>query len=98
MERGSTAKVTLRKVIEFIRAGGMDKARAREIADLEQQRSLSKIAQIGGASEPLFPTATPRYDGYDVAFSLVGEALKFLLEVVEREGGTGRLSIEFSGW
>ena len=73
-------KDELRKVIEFIRAGGMDKARAREIADLQQQRSLSKIDQIGGTCEPVFPTPTPRYDGYDVAFSLVGEALKFLLK------------------
>lgn len=74
-------KDELRKVIEFIRAGGLDKSRAQEIANLQQQRSLAKIDQIGGASsEPLFPTPPPRYDGYDLAFSLVGEALKFLLK------------------
>ena len=73
-------KDELRKVVEFIRGGGMDTARSQEIAELERQRSLAKMDRIGDASAPVFTSVTPRYDGYDVAFDLVGAALKFLLK------------------
>ena len=37
----------LRRIVEFIRAGGLDKARAREIADLEADRRLAKVESMG---------------------------------------------------
>ncbi len=42
-------KDELRKVIEFIRVGGMDKARANEIAELEHRRSMAQIGPIPAA-------------------------------------------------
>jgi len=39
----------LRRIIEFIRAGGMDSARARELAELEDRRRQLKAAQVAGA-------------------------------------------------
>lgn len=41
-------KDQLRKIVEFIRAGGMDKARQVEIAELEQKRRQLSSAQISG--------------------------------------------------
>jgi len=70
----------LRKVIEFIRAGGMEKSRRREITELEQQRSLLKMDRIGGTGVSGLSSGPTRYDGYDLAFSLVGEAVKLLLK------------------
>ena len=72
----------LRKVIEFIRAGGMEKSREREIAELERQRSLLKNAQMGSIGAPDFsvPVQSSRYDGYDLAFDLVGAAIRTFLK------------------
>jgi len=39
----------LRRIVEFIRAGGLDQARAKELAELEEQRRALKAARIGGA-------------------------------------------------
>jgi Zn-finger nucleic acid-binding protein len=41
----------LRRIVEFIRAGGLDAARAKEIAALEEQRRSLKAAQTAGAWE-----------------------------------------------
>jgi len=79
-------KDELRKIIEFIRAGGLDKAREREISNLEQQRALGKFdhgpASAGGSPIMDFPTTpTPhRYDGYELAFDAIGAALGFFLK------------------
>src|SRR5581483_10169670 len=74
-------KDELRKVIEFIRGGGLDKSRAQEIAELQRQRTLSQNDRIAAAaSEPVFPSQPARYDGYDIAFSVVGAALKAFLK------------------
>jgi len=43
-------KDELRRIVEFIRAGGLDQARAIEIADLERQRQALRSAQIGSSS------------------------------------------------
>jgi Zn-finger nucleic acid-binding protein len=37
----------LRRIVEFIRAGGMDKARQREMADLEEDRRLAALDRMG---------------------------------------------------
>jgi Zn-finger nucleic acid-binding protein len=41
-------KDELRRIVEFIRAGGMSKARASEIEDLERQRQQLQSAQASG--------------------------------------------------
>ena len=40
-------KDELRRIVEFIRAGGLDQARAKEVAELEEQKRALKSAQIG---------------------------------------------------
>lgn len=42
-------KDELRRIVEFIRGGGIEAARSREIADLEAQRRQLKASQIAGA-------------------------------------------------
>jgi len=42
-------KDELHRIVEFIRGGGMQTARAKEIADLEAQRRQLKASQLAGA-------------------------------------------------
>jgi Zn-finger nucleic acid-binding protein len=46
----------LRRIVEFIRAGGMDQARAREIQNLEEDRRLARTASTssGQSLPPMF--------------------------------------------
>jgi Zn-finger nucleic acid-binding protein len=74
-------KDELRKMIEFIRAGGMEQSRTKQIAELERERSLLKSDQTSALSAPVFQTATPRYDGYDLAVDLVGAAISTLFKL-----------------
>jgi Zn-finger nucleic acid-binding protein len=67
----------LRRIVEFIRSGGMDKARAREIQNLEEDRRLARLDQSLGKLDlnPPFEVDT-RYG----AVSAVASALvDFLL-------------------
>lgn len=41
----------LRRTVEFIRAGGLDQAREKEVAELEREKRELKTAQIGSAWE-----------------------------------------------
>lgn len=43
-------KDDLRRIVEFIRSGGLEKARAREIADVEDQRRRLRTEQIAQAA------------------------------------------------
>lgn len=68
-------KDELRGMVEFIRAGGMDKARTREIQELEQKRRRLASAQIsGGPMETSAPSWEPSSIGYDI-LSLAADAL-----------------------
>ena len=73
-------KDELHKIVEFIRDGGLVKAREQEIADLEEKRSRLRADVAAAAAVPDFPTRTTRYDGYDLAFDAVSAALKFFLK------------------
>ena len=44
-------KDKLRRVVEFIRAGGFEEARAREIEELEERRRQMNAARITGPSD-----------------------------------------------
>ena len=44
-------KDELRRIVEFIRAGGLDRAREQELADLEAQRRALKASQMSGSWE-----------------------------------------------
>jgi Zn-finger nucleic acid-binding protein len=46
----------LRRIVEFIRSGGMDAARSRELAELDERRRRLKAAQIpDGWGSPIRP-------------------------------------------
>ena len=52
-------KDQLRRIVEFIRAGGMEKARQEEIQELEHKRTQLASAQIGAMSDPaVYPETT----------------------------------------
>jgi Zn-finger nucleic acid-binding protein len=53
-------KDELRRIVEFIRAGGLDQARADEMDELERKRRELRAAQIAGASDS-FMSGQPTY-------------------------------------
>ena len=68
----------LRRIVEFIRAGGMDRARAREIQNLEADRRLARTdAVVGGQSvSPMFET--------DVRHNAVSAVAQVLFDLLLR--------------
>ena len=72
-------KDELRRIVEFIRGGGLETARAREIADLEAQRRQLKSAQMGGAWDFNAPNNNSKYDNWGMGISAASEILNFLL-------------------
>jgi Zn-finger nucleic acid-binding protein len=76
----------LRRIVEFIRAGGIDRARAAEIADLERERARLRAEraapQGSGINYPIGSAAVNNdsFDGFDLALSALGGALKLFLK------------------
>jgi len=62
----------LRRIVEFIRAGGLDQARAREIANLEEDRRLAEAAKFGTGPSLIEPS---RRDGWDIGLSAAADVL-----------------------
>jgi Zn-finger nucleic acid-binding protein len=62
----------LRRIVEFIRAGGMDQARAREIQNLEADRRLARADQFlgGQGAAPMFDD-TMRHSGVSAVAELL---------------------------
>lgn len=79
-------KDELRKVVEFIRAGGMDQARQRELEALKQQRSELRTDQIAGAGLAGGGGAldgasySGRYDGIDMALDVAAAAIRLFIK------------------
>ncbi len=74
-------KDELRKIVEFIRGGGLEQARQREIADLQHERALTSADRAAAAASlGDFPINPVRYAGYNLAFDAVGAALSFFLK------------------
>lgn len=73
-------KDELRRIVEFIRAGGMDKAREKEIQELEQRRRSLAAAQSSRGGELLMPAPSPRYDGASLGISIAASVLDSLLD------------------
>jgi Zn-finger nucleic acid-binding protein len=71
----------LRRIVEFIRAGGFDQARARELAELDERRRQLKAAQLAQDSDTMcagmgyLPT-TDRETGFSIATALIDAFLK----------------------
>jgi Zn-finger nucleic acid-binding protein len=73
-------KDELRKIVEFIRSGGLESARAKEMADLEQRKrefNASKVASGWGGLTP--DRATNNYDHWAIGLSAAAFVLKTLL-------------------
>jgi len=72
----------LRRIVEFIRAGGLDKARGQELAELEERRRALRAAQTAGAWDAgtgpvgAFGHSRERYDAWDAGISLAASVLR----------------------
>jgi Zn-finger nucleic acid-binding protein len=64
----------LRRIVEFIRAGGMDQARAREIQNLEADRRLARTDQFLGG-EPVLTDDDFRHRGVSAIARLLFDFL-----------------------
>jgi Zn-finger nucleic acid-binding protein len=68
-------KDELRRIVEFIRAGGLEESRTREIAELESERAQTKAAQsFGAGSMPVSPVGTD-YDAWHTGISTAADLL-----------------------
>jgi Zn-finger nucleic acid-binding protein len=72
-------KDELRRIVEFIRAGGLEKARTREIEELEQRRRQLTATQTAsvGDSRPVLDTT--KYDLWSIGLSAAAVMLNALL-------------------
>jgi len=76
-------KDELRRIVEFIRAGGVDKARAMEIDELERRRRELDAARWSGGSSGVGATpqvSSPSYEWADLGISVAGSLLKAFLD------------------
>lgn len=74
-------KDELRRIVEFIRVGGMDKARNIEMQDLERRRRELTAAQAAGGGMTAFDyTPDPSYEGAALGVGLVASVLGSLLD------------------
>jgi Zn-finger nucleic acid-binding protein len=74
-------KDELRRIVEFIRAGGMVKAREMEIDELEHKRSEAKAAEMASSVEAINYAPPARYDGIDLAINAIRVAAEFLFKL-----------------
>lgn len=75
-------KNELRKVVEFIRAGGLEQSRAREIEELERRRSELRTEQLtgtGAGTMEILPERD-RHDGVDLALDAMAAAFRHLFK------------------
>jgi Zn-finger nucleic acid-binding protein len=72
-------KDELRRIVEFIRSGGLDAARARELKDLEDKRRQLKNDQIAGAWDSHPDDSSSNYRDWQTGISSAAEFLRYLL-------------------
>jgi len=73
-------KDELRRIVEFIRSGGLEQARSRQIADLEQQRRELKAAQASGPWDTRDGSSSNDFDRYGTGIAAAAQFLKFLFK------------------
>jgi Zn-finger nucleic acid-binding protein len=69
----------LRRIVEFIRAGGMDAARSREIAELEEKKRELKAAEAAASRGGAGSQPGSNYDDWHLGIRSADGLLKFLL-------------------
>jgi Zn-finger nucleic acid-binding protein len=67
----------LRRIVEFIRAGGLMNARAQEIADLEREQREAEGHALSAGLGPAF--SEPKYDLWGTGISAAAGFLKILM-------------------
>lgn len=73
-------KDELRRIVEFIRAGGIDKARAMEMRELDQKRRDLDAARASGGMGEMLSAPAPRYEGAHLGVSAVASVLDALFD------------------
>lgn len=73
-------KDELRRIVEFIRAGGVDKARDMEMRDLDRRRRELAAAQSAGGMGEIMSAPTPSYDGASLGVAVAASVLDALLD------------------
>ena len=68
-------KDELRRIIEFIRAGGLEKSRAREIAELERQRRELESARTAATRNSGSVYESSEYNSRENALSIAASAI-----------------------
>ncbi len=73
-------KNELQSIVEFIRSGGLEKARSKEMADLEEQRRLLSAQKIAGAWDAPAPSRGANYEAWGVGIAAAAAILRFFLK------------------
>ncbi len=69
-------KDELRRIVEFIREGGLEKAREREMEELEERRRQASPAPAGGTwNADISPATGSNYDAWATAIGTAGALL-----------------------
>jgi len=72
-------KDELRQIVEFIRKGGLEAARARQISDLQKERQRLKSERIANAWTSDTSDRTANYSDWAIGISGAAQVLKALL-------------------
>lgn len=73
-------KDELRRIVEFIRAGGLQEARARELAELEAKERELRTARLARAWETQSDPRPPSYEGAHLGLSAAAALLRMFLK------------------
>lgn len=73
-------KEELRRIVEFIRAGGLDKARNMERRDLDRSRRELASARADAGMGAIYYAPAPAYDGASLGIGVVAGVLDALLD------------------
>jgi Zn-finger nucleic acid-binding protein len=69
----------LRRIVEFIRGGGLEEARAREMEQLDERRRQLSAAQLARGPDNLPSSSRSNYGDVHLGISAAAEFLKWLL-------------------
>ncbi len=69
----------LRRIVEFIRAGGLDSARARELDELEERRRQLRAAELSTGWDSRLGGERENYVDRENGFSIAASLLKTIL-------------------
>jgi Zn-finger nucleic acid-binding protein len=73
-------KDELRRIVEFIRAGGLEEARAREISELEAKQRELRNARMASAWDTQTDPRAPSYEGAHLGLSAAASLLRMFLK------------------